>query len=378
MWKKIGAGAVLLAGVAAGLGFWGPFRSHERSLRLPGVVEIQEVRLGSKIGGRVEKVWVMEGDRVEAGAPLVTFEAPELKAQRDQLVARLEQARLDYKKAKDGYRPQEVEAARASMESAKARYDKLVAGPRKEEIDTARADWKAADADLKLARQDWERAERLYGTNSISRAEYQLNRAAMERHEGRTRSAKAKLDLLVAGYRKEEVAEGKAEYERMKASHEMMKEGTRAEDILVAQQKVAELEGKLRETDANLAEAVVRAPESVIVEVLAVRKGDLVTANQPILRVLRDADLWVKVYVPETELDKVRLDQEVEVTIDAGTKFQGRVMKIASESEFTPRNVQSADERRHQVFGVKIEVKNPRGVIKPGMAAEVVIPYGAK
>src|SRR5262249_8595204 len=121
-------------------------------------------------------------------------------------------------------------------------------------------------------------------------------------------------------------------------------------------------------------------PELAVVEVLAVRKGDLVPPNQPILRILHSEDLWVKVYVPETELGKVRLGQKVEVTIDSypGKQFPGQVIQIASESEFTPRNVQSVDDRRHQVFAVKVAVPQPADpkerIFKAGMAAEVCLP----
>ena len=110
--------------------------------------------------------------------------------------------------------------------------------------------------------------------------------------------------------------------------------------------------------------------------VLPIRKGDVVNANQPVARVLRAADLWVKVFVPETELGKVRLGQEVTVSIDAypGKAFQGTVQQIAGVSEFTPRNVQSVSERRHQVFAVKVRVADPQGAFHSGMAAEVVLP----
>src|SRR5262249_36528283 len=125
---------------------------------------------------------------------------------------------------------------------------------------------------------------------------------------------------------------------------------------------------KMREIEANLQEAVVRAPERAVVEVLAVRKGDLVQPNQSALRVLRADDLWVKVFVPETQLGKVRLGQDVQVVIDShpGQRFAG-------ERESTPGNVQSADERRHQVFAVKVRVADPDGVFKSGMAADVVL-----
>ena len=125
---------------------------------------------------------------------------------------------------------------------------------------------------------------------------------------------------------------------------------------------------------ANLAEANVVAPEKAVVQVVSVRKGDLVPANQPIVRVLRADDQWVKVYVPETELGRVRLNEKVWVTCDAdpGRRFAGTVFQISSESEFTPRNVQSVGERRYQVFGVKVRVEEGEDVFKPGMAANVI------
>ena len=139
---------------------------------------------------------------------------------------------------------------------------------------------------------------------------------------------------------------------------------------------MAELQARVAELEVNLREQTIFAPERAVVEVLAVRPGDLVPPNTPVVRVLRAEDLWVKVYVPETELGKVRLNQEDEVRIDSypDKVFRGVVIQVASISEFTPRNVQSVDERRHQVFGVKVRVPNPQGVFKAGMAAEVVLP----
>jgi len=109
--------------------------------------------------------------------------------------------------------------------------------------------------------------------------------------------------------------------------------------------------------------------------VISVRVGDLVAPNQPIVRLLYPEDLWVKAYVPETELHKVRLGQQVEVLIDNSTKrFKGTVYYIAPISEFTPRNVQSVDERHHQVFAIKIRVDNTEDMFHSGMAAEVLLP----
>jgi multidrug resistance efflux pump len=181
--------------------------------------------------------------------------------------------------------------------------------------------------------------------------------------------------MLVAGTRPEDIAEAEAELARMKAQYQLLESGNRSEDIAEADAKVAELRGRLREIDVNLGEVVVRAPEQAVVEVLAVRPGDVVAPNQPLVRVLRTDDLWVKAFVSEIDLGRIRLNQTVEVTVDAyrDRRFQGVVTWIASTSEFTPRNVQSIDERRHQVFAIKVRVDDPQGVFKSGMAADVFL-----
>jgi multidrug resistance efflux pump len=367
---------VVLAGAAVAVYYFGPWNGSIHVLVLPGVVEIQEVRLGSKVGGRVELVKAVEGKIAEPDDLLVKFEAPELRAQRDQAAARLQSAEADLDKANYGPRVEEKQAAQEATESAKAKMEMLKAGARPEEIREARSQYESADADLKLAREDYDRAERLSRQGTMSRADYDTYRAARERAAAQAAKAKAHLDLLLAGTRAEEIQQAVADYRKAKANYDMLLAGTRAEDIAAAEARVGEARGKLAELEANLKETEVRAPERCVLEVVAVRKGDLVQPNQPILRVLRADDLWVKVYVPETELGKVKLNQEVTVTIDAypGRQFTGNVMQIASESEFTPRNVQSADERRHQVFAIKVRVPNPDGIFKSGMAAEVTIP----
>jgi len=374
--RRIVIGVALLGAVALALGFFWPFRRQPSTLQLPGVVEIQEVRLGSKIGGRVEKVEIQEGAIAEPGQPLVVFAVPELQAQRQQLQARLLQAEADLDKAKNGPRPEEKEAARAVVEAARARWERLKAGWREEEKRQARSEQETAQADLQLAREEFDRVEKLYRQGSSSRAEYDAAKAARDRALGRNAAAVAHLEMLQAGSRPEDIAEAAAQLEQAQANYDLLLAGTRSEDLAAAEARVAEMRGKLNEIEANLNEATVRAPERVLVEVVAVRKGDVVQPNQAILRVLRADDLWVKAYVPEPAVGQVRLNQEAEVTVDAypQKRFRGAVTYIASESEFTPRNVQSADERRHQVFAIKVRVADPQGIFKSGMAAEVTLP----
>jgi multidrug resistance efflux pump len=358
------------------LGGWWYLHREPATLALPGIVEIQEVRLSSKVGGRVERVAVAEGDLVKAGQPLVYLEAPELLTQAQQAQAKLDAAQADLDKARNGSRPEEIESARAAMESVKARWERLKAGSRKEEIDQARADLESAQADLTNYERNLRRITQMIAERAATPADYDAAVASRDRYQGKTASAKAHLNLLLAGTRQEEIDEAAADLDKAKANYELLRQGTRSEEIAAAEAKVAELRGRVEELKVNLKEAVVLAPEPAVVEVLAVRKGDVVAPNQSVLRMLRADDLWVKIYVPETELGKVRLHQNVTVTIDSypDRRFDGEVIQIASSSEYTPRNVQSADERKYQVFAVKVRVADPQGIFKSGMAANVVVP----
>jgi multidrug resistance efflux pump len=370
------ASLVVAVAAAGALGFTWPFAAPRRQLQLGGVVEVQEVGLGPKVAGRVGQVLVKEGEVVEPGQVLVVLDAPELAARVRQARARVHGAAADLDKARNGPRAPEKAGARADAEAARARWRKLVAGTREEDVRQARGDVACAAADLKQAEQNYARVTRLGPQQAVSAAEQDVARADLERARGKHASAQAKLDELVHGSRPEEIDEARAQMESAEAKYQMLLDGTRSEEIAGLEAKLAEEQAKLEEMETQLAEHQVRAPERAVVNVVAVRKGDLVTAQQAVVRVLRAEDMWVKVFVPETDLGQVLLNQDVTVTIDAypGRPFAGRVTTIATTSEFTPRNVQTFEERGHQVFAVKVVVPDPQGVFKAGLAAAVAIP----
>lgn len=375
-WKPIVAVIGMLATAASAIGLalnW-PGRSHE--MVLPGTVEVQEVRLSSKIGGRIRDVFVKEGDILAAGQKLVEIEAPELAAQRVQVQAQLAAAEATLKKLVAGARPEEKAASAATVRSAKARRDRVVAGNRTEEIEQARAEVEALDAEFQTASQDLRRERALLSKRATTQAGYDAANARYGRLQGQITAARAYLSLMEKGSRIEEIAEAEAELQRIAANDALLLAGTRQEDIDTAAANVAQLQGKLQELDVNLAESVVFVPERAILEVLNVRRGDTVAPNQPVARVLRAEDLWVKAFVPETQLGRVKLGDKVTVTIDTypDKHFSGIVTQIATTSEFTPRNVATIDERHHQVFGIKVRVDDPQGIFKSGMAADVHLP----
>ncbi|MBL8794984.1 MAG: efflux RND transporter periplasmic adaptor subunit [Planctomycetia bacterium] len=371
---KLAALALVLSTLAAS-GFYWAWNTGDRPLQLPGTVETQEVRLSSRMGGRIKQVGVREGDLVQPGQVLVRLEMPELEAQREQTVAKLYAAEALLEKVRNGARSEERESAQAALQAAEARVQRLKAGFRVEEIEQAKHELDMWTAELVRAQQELEREKSLY-PHSTSKAQLDLANANQRRLQGQVQATQARLKLLQAGSRVEDIAEFAAEAARMRANYQLLEAGSRSEDIREAEARVAELQGKLRELDANLKELVVVAPEPAVVEVLPVRPGDVVAPNQPVARVLRADDLWVKAYVSEVDLGKIRLNQAVELTVDAypQKRFQGVIAHIAAVSEFTPRNVQSVDERRHQVFGIKVRVADPQGVFKSGMAATVYVP----
>jgi multidrug resistance efflux pump len=249
-------------------------------------------------------------------------------------------------------------------------------GSRKWEIDQARSEFETAEADLKLAKEDYERADALYRRTASAKADFEFAKSILERRQGLYSSALAKYKMSEEGFRQEDKDEALAQLKQAQANYDLLMAWTRKEERDEADARLAEAKAKLDEINTNLKEAEVVAKEDWVLEVVAVRKGDVVPPNQPIIRALRRDDLWVKVYVPETQLGKVRLWQSVEVTVDShpDKRFKGQVTQINSISEFTPRNVQSIDERHNQVFGVRVRVEDPQGVFKSGMAAEVIVP----
>jgi multidrug resistance efflux pump len=375
-WKVTLLGLVVLLGVAGAVAYSCTLRRSPEVLVLPGTVETQEVRLASRVGGRVKEVLVAESVVVQAGQPLVRLEMPELEAQKARLESQLAGAEAALTRAVRGPRPEEIEAARAAMEAAAARARRTDAGWRTEEVEQARHDLSALDADLLRADQDLDRERNLIPSRATSVQNVEQAQATRDRLQSQVRAARAHLKMLETGSRPEDKAEAAAELARLRAQYELLLAGTRYEDIQEAKARVGELQARLEELQTQLQELVVLAPEPAVVEVLPVRPGDVATPNQSLVRVLRADDLWVRAYVSEIDLGKVRLGQQVQVFLDSypGRPFAGQLIYIASSSEYTPRNIQSIEGRRHQVFAVKVHVPDPEGVFKSGMAAEVRIP----
>jgi len=352
------AAVVLAAVVSAGIVYGGWFRK-ESGLTGSGTVEARNIRVGSKIGGRIDKVLVREGDRVEAGQVLVTFDDQEL-------LASLAESRASAEKAKRGYRREEIAEARAAALEAKADYDMKKSGYRKEDIAAAQADLDRTAAEETRTRLDFQRYEALASKDLVSKQQRDTAEANWKVALAQKENARHKLDELNRGYRPEEVAAAEARYDQARATLEKMERGNRREDIAAAEAAQALEEARFRERQ-------VLAPTRATVEVLDVRPGDLVPPNTPVATLLESDQIYVRIYVPETEISRVKVGDKAAITVDSATKqvFDGVVEQINQQAEFLPRNVQTREERVHQVIGVKIRINDSSHQVLPGMAADV-------
>lgn len=301
------AGVLFVLVLAAGGAFWA-FRARrgEKPLLLSGTLEARDVQVGSLLGGRVARVPVAEGARVTRGQQIVIFETDLIDLQLKQQQARVEQAR--------------------------ANLAKMLRGPRVEDVARSRAEAENAE-------KERQRQKALLDDGIIGQQQY----------DAAATQARTLLETL-------------REKER----------GNRPEDIDAAREALLQEEGQLAYLSRQRQEAAVLSPADGVVESIDLRPGDLVAANRPVARILEPSQIWVRVYVPEPQLGRVRVGQTAALTVDTFPKreFPGKVVEIRTQSEYTPRNVQTLDQRMDQVFGVKVAI-DPTPELKPGMAAIV-------
>jgi HlyD family secretion protein len=275
-WKWIVLTAAILGSFAAAAFSIRSSRGDAEELRPTGIVKAQDVQLGSRVAGRVAAVHVQAGQQVEPGQVLVTFEAQELTARRDQAQSRLAAAQAALERGGSGPLPEEIAGAKAAADAARARLERARAGFRPEQKRQAKGELDAALAEQKHTDEDFSRTERLLSKGAASRTEYDAARAARDRTRHRAAGAQAALDLLLHGSRPEEIAEAQAEFDRVQAHYELLRRGPREEERAAAAAAVALAQAQLAEADASLRETVVTAAERCVIAEVKVRPGSVV------------------------------------------------------------------------------------------------------
>lgn len=329
MRKRVGA--LLALGVVIAVAIYvlaGAGAGENGRLRASGTVEATEADLGFNAPGRIAAILVDEGDRVRRGQELARLDRAELEAQRS--------------------------GARAQLEGARALLTELERGSRPEEVAQGRASVRAAEQRLEDAARDQRRAERLFEGGAISREALDKARTAHEVSASALEEARQRLGMVESGPRSERIAAQRA--------------------------VVAQAEAGIQQVEARLADAVIRAPLDGIVTLRHREPGETVPAGMAVLTVMDPDDRWVRIFVPENRIGRVSLGQAAQVTADSYPErsYGGRVVHIAREAEFTPRNVQTPEERVKLVYAVRVRIlEDPTFDLKPGLPADVALELDA-
>jgi HlyD family secretion protein len=317
----IALAVVLVVGLAYAYGgrLFGP-GSGRPVVSVTGTIEAIQVDVSAKIAGRIAERPVNEGDRVTSGQLLV---------------------RLD-----DAEQAAEVRRQEAAVRTAQAALKDLQVGARREELEDARAALQSAAATREWTEKDYRRAEGLFRQTLIAAQEVDRARQAYEVAQAQEKSARQKLALLEAG--------------------------SRPDQIEAARGQLGQARNALDLARTRLKEMALFSPIDGVVLRKNLEIGEMANPGVPILTLMKPSDIWLRAYVPEEEIGRIKLGDQALVAVDAypARRFPGRITEIASEAEFTPRNVQTKKERVNLVFRIKIGLDNPEGILKPGMPAD--------
>src|SRR5579864_3418048 len=317
---------VLAALIAASVYLYPQFTKHvkpQNELVLSGNIEAHESLVSFKVQGRVVELPVEEGQSIQAG----------------ELLARLDND--DYK--------QRVLTGEASVRVRQSNLALTLAGTREQEIKAAQQTMLDAQADMQQKKLDYDRAQRLYTEDAISAQDRDLADTALKRSQAVFQAAEQKYSEA--------------------------REGSRKEDIAIAQSNLKEAAANLGMSRVNLDYTTLRAPSAGVITVRQAELGEVVVPGTPVVT-LADLDhIWLRAYLAETDLGRVRWGQDAVVTTDTypGKQYHGRVSFIASDAEFTPKSVQTYKERVTLVYRIKVDIDNPNHELKPGMPADAHI-----
>jgi HlyD family secretion protein len=357
-----------------------------------GTIEATEVDITSKVSGKILTLLVREGDNVRQGQLLATLDSDELAAQVTQAQGNLLAGQAALAELQAGTRSEDIRRAQAQYDAsvqtgrqAQANYDLVLAGPRIEEIEQLRAGVRQAQVNLNDAETELRRYQVLVEQGAAP--SQQVDQLTTRRNDAKAQldAAQQRLAEAEAGSRKEQIRAAQAAQKQAtaqerysKAALDLALAGPRTETIAAAKARTEQAQGVLQAAEVQQGYTKIYAPSDGTVTLRNMEPGELVTPGTPIVRLAALESVWLKVYIPEPEMGRVKLGQSAQVTSDSypDKQYSGRVIEISQEAEFTPKNVQTKEERVKQVFWVKIGVDNPDRELKPGMPADAEISVG--
>jgi HlyD family secretion protein len=377
--------ALAVAGAAV-YAFRGMGSQPDNRIVVSGNIELTEVNIAFKTAGRLIERNVDEGDAVKKGQIVARLDRDQLVAQRDRETAGLASAASQLAQAQTSVEWEratlaaDIETRKADLAAAEARLEELRSGSRPQEKLDARAAVDSAAAEVERAKKDWDRAQTLYKNDDISAAQFDQYRSRWQSAEALLRQAKEREALVLAGPRIEQIHAQQAQVERARGTLKMAQANAlemerRKQEISTRRAEMARSKAGMALIDSQLSDTVAVSPVDGVVLVKAADVGEVLAPGTSVVTVGDIEHPWLRGYINETDLGKVKLGSKAKVTTDSykGKVYDGRVTFISSEAEFTPKQIQTQQERVKLVYRIKIELDNPRRELKSNMPADAEI-----
>jgi HlyD family secretion protein len=388
MKKRIIVIIVVLAAVAAGVYAYrsGIGRAPDNRIMVSGNIELTEVNIAFKTAGRLIERNVDEGDAVKKGQIVARLDRDQLLAQRDREAAGLASAQAQLTQAQTALEWQratlagDLEQRKADLASNESRLLELKNGARPQEIQESRAAVEAAQSELDRAKKDWDRSQTLYKNDDISTAQYDQYRNRWESADAALKQAQQRAALVQAGPRVEIVQAAEGQVQKTRGALKMAEANTleiqrREQELVTRRAEIERSRASVALIDAQLADTIAYSPVDGVVLVKSADVGEVLGVGTTVVTVGDIDHPWLRGYVNETALGKVKVGAKARITTDSypGKVYEGRVSFIASEAEFTPKQIQTQEERVKLVYRIKIELDNPRRELKSNMPADAQI-----
>jgi HlyD family secretion protein len=351
-----------------------------------GNIEMTEVNIAFKTAGRLIERTVDEGDGVKKAQIVARLDRDQLMAERERESAGLESAETQLAQSETSLAWEkanlaaDIEQRQADLGSNEAHLAELKNGARPQEKLDARAAVEAAQSEVDRAQRDWDRSQTLYKNDDISTAQFDQYRNRWESAEAALKSMTEREALVLAGPRAEVIKAQQGQVERARAALKMAEANAlemkrREQDLATRRAEIARARASLALIDSELADTIAISPVDGVVLVKAADVGEVLAPGTTVVTVGDIDHPWLRGYVNETDLGKVKLGAKAKVTTDSypGKVYPGRVTFISSEAEFTPKQIQTEQERVKLVYRIKIEMDNPRRELKSNMPADAEI-----
>ena len=377
---------VLVLAVAGGAGFYawrGSSRNSQADTKISGNIELTEVNIAFKTAGKLIERTVEEGDMVKKGQVIARLDRDQLVAQREREVAGLESAQAQMAQAETALEWQratlagDIEQKRGDLASLEARLLELRNGARPQEKLDAKAAVDAAQSELERSKRDWDRAQILYKNDDISTAQFDQYRNRWENADALLKQMKEREALVLAGPRAEQIEAQASLVQRARGALKMAEANAlelkrREQEVTTRTAEIARSRANIALIDSQLADTIAASPVDGVVLVKSADPGEVLAAGTTVVTIGDIDHPWLRGYINETELGRVKIGSKARVTTDSypGKVYQGRVSFIASEAEFTPKQIQTQQERVKLVYRIKIEMENPNHELKSNMPAD--------